>query len=224
MNFENMMLSVAELCDGRSFSDAKGWRWINRVRKNIAMTPPIAGFRGLYFLYKEATVKDGSKLGEPRYAVPDDYISDLNVFYDGVLLVKTPPGILDITLDLTKTGTPTWFRLMGQEFDIRPAPDEAGKEIKLLYCGFGADISGVGDEDYFMKHWPDLHIYGMSVYAARSIGLRILANDYKKEFGEEVMKLTLHNRRHWISHARIRFLNWDEYQEKRHIVFPQYSV
>lgn len=225
MKWSDLKTSVEELCDGRSLSATKQVAWANRMRTNVAMDFMTSGFRGLYFLYKEATVQNGSVIDEPRYALPDDFIDDLEIFYDKALLSKSPPGTLSITQDIEATGTPKWWRMMGTEIDLRPIPDEVGKEILLFYNGLPDDITDTaGLEDYFMKHFPDLHVFGMAEKAASFLnpsGREALK--YEVRFEREKVKLTMHNRRHYFKHIRLRFQNWDEYEEMKRHVFPQFQ-
>jgi hypothetical protein len=224
MNYLDIKAAVKELGDGRTFSSDENKRWIERVRKRVAMDFATSGFHGLFFLYKEATVEGGSTIADPnRYAVPDDFIDDLNVFYDGTLLVKASAGLLDIA-EAEESGatSPTWVTLVGQEFQIVPVPSEAGKEIKLLYNALPETITVDTQEDYFMKHFPDLHIFGMGELMALRLGNVSLADRYRDDFDRERVQLRLHNVRHYTKNIRIRFQNWDEYTNIRHIVFPQF--
>lgn len=221
MNFGEIKTAVEELMDGRSLDGDKQKAWIKRIRTKVAMSFRASGFRGLYFLYKEATVKNGSVLNEPRYAQPDDFIDDLNVYYDGNLLTKAPPGMLNIAHDVTTSGTPGWFQMAGVEFELIPVPATAGIEIKLLYNGLPGIITATGQEDYFMKHFPELHINGMAWLAAKSLGSKDYAKEYKTDFNAEAGDLMLQNRRHYLKHARIRFHTWDEFEDAKNIVFPQ---
>jgi hypothetical protein len=223
MNFGDIKTSVEENLDGRSLAEAKHQRWIKRVRDRVAMNFPVAGFKGLYFLYKEATVSGGSVADQSKYAIPSDYIDDLRVFYDNNLL--TPAGgLLDITQDLTASGTPKWIQMKGNEFEIIPAPDTASKEIKLLYNGLPSTISSDNDEDYFMKHFSDLHINGMSELGAKYLRDFQSAQQFKMDYLDDLKLLQLHNRRFYLKNARIRFHTWDEYEEaKKNFVFPQFQ-
>lgn len=221
MKFSEIKTAVEELIDGRSLDSTKQIAWIKRIRTKVAMSFRASGFRGLYFLYKEATVKNGSKANEPRYRQPNDFIDDLNVYYDGNLLTKAPPGMLNIAHDVTISGTPGWFQMAGVEFEIIPAPGKAGIEIKLLYNGLPEIVTAEDQEDYFMKHFPELHINGMAWLAAKSLGSKDYAREYKADFNAEAGDLMLHNRRHYVKHARIRFQTWDEFEDAKNIVFPQ---
>jgi len=222
MKYSDICESVCEKCDGRVFTSAKFDRWIKNVRTKIAMDFIVAGFHGLYFLYKEATVKDGSIALQGKYALPDDFIDDLNVFYDSLAIDKSPRASLEVIHAVNETGTPQWWRMAGAEFELKPWPDTAGKEIKLVYNGLPDVISTDNDEDYFMKRFPDLHIFGMAKDAAQSIGQLGYAKEYKAEFEEHRAALQLHNRRHWLKAAKMRFQSWDEYTEYKVHFFPQY--
>lgn len=227
MIFSDVCASVKELGDGRDFLPAEYKRWADRLRRSVATNFEIAGFHGIYFFYREATVLGGSVALQTRYLTPDDFISDLNVFYDGKLLVKGSPKTIDIAqAEGAQATVPTWVSLRGQEFEILPAPSEAGKEIKLLYCGFPDEIptkSPEAFEDFFLKRFDDLHVFGMGVYMALRIGLRQDAADYMSMVDTKKKELMLHNRRHWLSCSHIRFQNWDEYVgNARPIVFPQF--
>jgi len=223
MKYSDIKISVEEKCDGRTFSAAKHDRWIKNVRTKIAMDFIVAGFHGLYFLYKEATVKDGSIALQGKYALPDDFIDDLNVFYDSLAIDKSPRASLDVIHAVNETGTPQWWRMAGAEFELKPWPDTAGKEIKLVYNGLPDVISTDNDEDYFMKRFPDIHIFGMAKDAAQSIGQLGYAKEYKAEFEEHRAALQLHNRRHWLKAAKMRFQSWDEYEEYKRTYFVQYQ-
>jgi len=226
LKWSDMKEEVEELCDGRSLSVTKQAKWANRVRTSVAMDFITSGFRGLYFLYKEATVQGGSIKDQSRYAIPDDFIDDLNIFYDKELLSKAPPGRLSLTLNIEATGTPKWWRMMGVEFDLRPICAEAGKEILLFYNGLPDAITDSDDfEDYFMKHFPDLHIFGMAEKAASFLnpsGKEALK--YEVRFEREKVKLTMHNRRYYFKHSKLRFYNFDEYQELKEKLWPQFQA
>jgi len=223
MKFSEICTSVNEKCDGRTFSPEQHKRWIKNVRTKIAMDFIVAGFNGLYFLYKEATVKDGSVALQGKYALPDDFIDDLNVFYDSLAIDKSPRASLDVIHAVNETGTPQWWRMAGAEFELKPWPDTAGKEIKLVYNGLPDVITADNDEDYFMKRFPDIHIFGMAKDAAQSIGQLGYAKEYKAEFEEHRAALQLHNRRHWLKAAKMRFQNFDEYLEYRRTFWPQFT-
>lgn len=224
MKWSEIKGEVEELCDGRSLPATRQVKWANRVRTDVAMDFMISGFRGLYFLYKEVTVEGGSIKDQPRYAIPNDFIDDLELFYDKALLSKSPPGTLSITQDIEATGTPEWWRMMGLEFDLRPIPNKAGKEILIFYNGLPDAITDSDElEDYFMKYFPDLHIFGMAEKAASFLnpsGKEALK--YETRFGREKVKLAIHNRRHYFKYTRMRFQNWSEYQEMKRHVFPQF--
>ena len=225
--FSEMKSRVNELGDGRIFSEDKQASWANSVRKDVAMNYEIGGIYGIYFLFKEATVKDGSVIDEPRYAIPTDYIDHLNVFYAGKLLTDSPPKIINIVQSQTQTGIPEWVRLLGVEFDIRPIPDTAGDEIKLLFNGLPSEVPSSSNNNftgYFLNHFPDLHLWGMAEWMALSLGAKTLAQSYGNKYMREQKKLQLHNRRHWVKNARIRYQNWDEYSDQKRTLFPQFTV
>lgn len=225
--FSDIKVAVEEICDGRGFDEEKHARWANRLRKTVVMDVQVAGFHSIYFLYKEATVSGGSVLNEPKYAIPDDYVDDLSIWYNENYIPKAPATMINILQSpYQDPGTPRWYKMAGLEFEFIPAPDEAGNEIKLLYGSLADEIPSASNDnttDYFLTHWPDLHIHGMSAYAARSIGLRLVASDSMQLFSGEMKKLQLHNRRHWIKHARIRLQNWEEFVEFKTVLFPQFG-
>lgn len=226
MKYSEIKTAVRELGDGRQFSATEYDGWIERVRKRVAMDFITSGFHGLYFLYKEGTVDGGCTVTDPnRYAIPDDFIDDLNVFFDGGLLVKAPAGVIDVANEENPGGgatLPTWIRMLGVEFEVVPAPTTAGKEIKLLYNGLPDTVNQDNQEDYFMKHFPDLHIFGMAELMALRLGNVALADRYKGDYDNERVQLRLHNVRHYLKNTKIRFQNWDEYQTIKTVVFPQF--
>lgn len=222
--FSEVKERVKELGDGRTFTDTQQASWANSVRKSIAQNYEIVGFNGLYFLFKEATVKGGSVKDQARYAIPTDYISHLNVFYDDVCLTDGPPKSFSQVRDLTETGTPEWVRMMGLEFELIPIPDKKGDPIKLLFHGFASNIPTSSNDDttdFFLDHWPDLHIFGMGKLACQSIGKITMARECGNDYMREQKALQIHNRQHWIGNARVRYTNWDEYQDFKRLVFPQ---
>jgi|Deesub1362A_J573_1020465.scaffolds.fasta_scaffold00107_94 hypothetical protein len=228
ITFSDIISSVEEKGDGRSFSTSWHYRWANEVRRRVALDALAGGFHGLYFLYKEATVDGGSVAGQSRYGLPDDFIDDLNVWYDGTLLVKSPPGVIDIGLGLPSNDsglnvTPKWVTMRGREFEIRPIPTESGKEIRLFYNGLPEEIKDTSFSDYFLTHFPDLHIYGMAFKMALYMKDMASAQAFKALFEEEKQSLILQNRRHYLKNAKMRFQSWDEFKDKKRIVFPQFN-
>jgi hypothetical protein len=228
VNWADIKASVKELGDGRDFTAAEYVRWVNRVRSEVSMDFEVAGFNGLYFLYKEGTVLGGSVALQGKYAIPDDFIDDLNVFYDGNLLAKASRGQMDISQQEGVTATtPAWVRMAGVEFELIPAPPDAGKEIKLLYNGLVDDLTtttGDSFEDFFMKHFPEIHVYGMAKFMAPRLGKfgQGLLPSYLNQYNTARRQLALHNRRHWVKNVHIRFQNADEFELVKYILFPNW--
>lgn len=222
--FANIKTQVESKWDGGTLDEGDAALWANDLRKDVVMDFDIAGLNGLYFLYKEATVQDGSVASQAKYAIPDDFIDHLQVFYDGALLTDTPKKLLGITHPDPSDGTPEWINLLGLEFELVPPPDTASKEIKLLYSGLPSDIplsSNDSFTDYLLNHWPNLHVFGMTEAAWESIGNIKKADYYGKKAREQRAKLMYHNRAHWGRNAKRRFMNWDEYVDYKRTVFPQ---
>ena len=222
--FANIKTKVELFGDGGSFSEGNHALWANDLRKDVVMDFDIAGLNGLYFLYKEAVVKDGSVVSQAKYAIPSDFIDHLQVFYDNALLTDTPKKLLSITHPNPDDGTPEWINLLGLEFELVPAPDTAAKEIKLLYNGLPGDVPSSSNgsfTDYFLNHWPNLHVFGMAEQAWEYLGNMKKADYYGKKLEKQKAKLMYHNRRHWFKNANLRFMNWDEYTDYKRTVFPQ---
>lgn len=229
MVLNDIIALVEEKCDGRSLGVAKHKRWAELVRKEAARSAIAGGFHGIYFLYKEAEVIGGSIALESRYAIPDDFVGDLSVWYDGIQLIKGDPGVLNVTTlnDCAGNYLPTWYDLRGMEFDIKPTPLEAGKQIKLFYHATPTEITSATDEatfsDYFMEHWPNLHVFGMAEYAADSLGGYAAAKSFRERFNEEVARLAIDNRRFWLKGVKMRLMNWDEFVNQQRYLFPQFG-
>jgi hypothetical protein len=220
---------VEQKCDGRSLSSANKLLWADIIRKEAAQTAVAGGFNGLYFLYKEAQVTGGSDAGEPSYELPDDFVSDLSVWYDGKPLTKGPASVLNITAQADVAGgyLPTWFEMKGLSFDIVPTPAEAGKEIKLFYCSFPEVVTPTTDPlvftDYFLEKWPMLHVYGMAEQALDSLGAYQAAGKMRDRYQAEIARLAMNNRRFWFQGSRMRFQNWDEFDSQKTHLFPQFG-
>lgn len=224
ITFSSIKQNVKQFGDGRSFSASDQALWVNNLRKDVAMDSNIAGFNGLYFLYKEAIVEGGSVESQARYAIPDDFIDHLFVFYDNTLLTEIPKAQLSITQQNPGDGTPKWVHTLGLEFELVPAPDTAEKEIKLLYCGLLEEVPASGNDgysDYFLNRWPNLHIFGMTEQAWLYLGGITRAQLYASKLAEQKANLMLRNRTHWVKNARLRFYNWDEYSDYKTTLFPQ---
>jgi hypothetical protein len=229
VNWGDIKSQVNMLADGRTFSSDKYVLWANAVRKRCAANPMVRGFRGLYFLYKEATVTGGSVADQARYAIPNDFIDDLHVFYDGALLAKHDPGVVTVIKQLEDLpSTPQMVTLMGVEFEISPAPDEGGKEIKLFYNGFPDNLSTTTGEDYmdyFMQTFPDVHTFGMAERAALHLGGKPGMEAsllYAKKYNDAVQEMVFQNRGWYAKNSKIRVLNWDAFKEIKYLVFPQF--
>jgi len=229
MVLNDIIALVEEKCDGRSLGAAKHKRWAQLAREEAVRSAITGGFHGLYFLYKEAVVIGGSTSGISRYAIPEDYVDDLSVWYDGIQLIKGDPGVLDVCAEQDKSGSylPTWYSMRGTEFDIIPTPGIAGKEIKLFYNAMPEEITSATDaetyHDYFMDNWANLHVFGMSEYAADSLGGYAAAKSFRDRFNEEVSRLTINNRRFWVKGTKMRLQNWDEFVSKQRYLFPQFG-
>ena len=222
--FANIKTKVNQFGDGGTFAEGDQAIWANDLRTDVVMDFDIAGLNGLYFLYKEATVQNGSVVSQAKYAIPDDLIDHLQIFYDGALLTSTPKKLLGITQPDPSDGTPEWVNLLGLEFELVPAPDTAGEEIKLLYNGLPGNVPSSSNDsftDYFLNHWPNLHIYGMAESAWEYLGDLQKAAYYGKKLQAEKARLMYHNRRHWMKNAKLRFMNWDEYVSQKREIFPQ---
>jgi hypothetical protein len=229
MVLNDIITLVEQKCDGRSLGAANHKMWADLVRKEAAQTAPAGGFHGLYFLYKEASVTGGSKANEGRYQLPDDFIDDLSVWYDGIQMVKAPPGVLNVTAvrDIAAGSLPTWYAFRGLELELVPPPPVAGKEIKLFYNGrpeaivAGTDVATF--HDYFMDNWANLHIFGMAEYALDSVGAYTAAKNFRDRFNEEVARLAMQNRRFWMKGTKMRLQNWDEFMSQQRHLFPQFG-
>lgn len=226
--FANIKTTVEQFGDGATLDEGDCALWANTLRRDVVMDFDIAGLNGLYFLYKEATVQDGSVVtdgvGQKKYAIPDDFIDHLQVFYNGALLTDTPKKLLSITHPDPDDGTPKWINLLGLEFELIPGPDTAGEEIKLLYNGLPGNVPTASNgtyTDYFLNHWPKLHIFGMAEQLWEYLGGMNKAAYYGKKAKEQKAKLMYHNRAHWTKNARHRFMNWDEYVSQKREMFPQ---
>lgn len=228
MTFADIIALVEEKCDGRSLGSARHIRWANLVRNEVARNILAGGFHGLYFLYKEATVSGGSVAGQARYQLPDDFIDDLSVWFDGELMLKSDGPAMDITVGSdaaanTNGDAPIWVARRGREFEFLPTPPEAGKEIKLFYNGLPDEIVAEGSTDFFLTQYPQLHVLGMAEHALDYVGNYNQARAFRQRFLEEVQRLMLDNRRFWLKGVKVRFQNWDEFVERRHLVFPQFG-
>jgi hypothetical protein len=228
--FLNDIFSLVEQkCDGRSLSSASKLLWAEIIRKEAAQTAIAGGFNGLYFLYKEAQVTGGSEANEPSYELPDDFVSDLSVWYDGKPLAKGPASVLNITAQADVAGgyLPTWFEMKGMSFDIVPMPTEGGKSIKMFYCAFPEEVTPTTDpltfRDYFIEKWPMLHVYGMTEHALDSLGAYKAASAMRDRYQAEISRLAMHNRRFWIQGSKIRYQNWDEFSNQKTHLFPQFG-
>ena len=222
--FSKIKSSVEGFGDGGSFTPEQQARWANDLRTDICMDFDIGGFNGLYFLYKEATVQGGSVESQDKYAIPDDYIDHLLVFYDNTLLTPIPEQQIKVTQQNPDDGTPVWYNTLGLEFQLIPPPDTAGKEIKLLYNGLLSTIPSSSNDswnDYFLNHWTNLHVFGMAEQAWLHLGDVKKASYFEKKLERQKANLMLHNRRHWIKNLRLRYMNWNEYTDYKTQLFPQ---
>lgn len=229
MDFSDIIAMVEEKCEGRSLTTARHVRWANAVRRRVARSAFAGGFHGLYFLYKEATVDGGSVANQSRYQLPDDFVDDLSVWYDGTLLIKADPGVMDITVGVNdatsnaNTDAPIWFAMRGRELDVIPTCPSAGKEIKMFYNGLPDAVTSVAFTDYFLEQYQDIHIFGMAEFALDSVGAYNQAKSFRDRFNEELKNLLLDNRRFWLKNQKVRFQNWDEFVGKQRYVFPQFG-
>lgn len=229
MVLNDIFALVEEKCDGRSLALASKLRWSDIIRKEAAQTAVAGGFHGLYFLYKEAQVIGGSEANEPSYELPDDFVSDLSVWYDGKPITKAAASVLNITAqaDIEGSYLPTWFEMKGLSFDILPAPPEAGKTIQLFYCSLPDEITSSTNPanftDYFLDRWPMLHVYGMAEHALDSLGAYKAGAAMRDRFQAEIGRLAMQNRRFWIQGSKIRYQNWDEFTNQKTHLFPQFG-
>jgi len=229
MVLNDIVTLVEQKCDGRSLGIANHKLWADIVRKEAAQTALAGGFHGLYFLYKEAVVTGGSIAAQARYELPDDFVTDLSVWYDGELLEKSSGKSLDVTAQADIAGgyLPSWYSMRGLEIEIAPPTPVAGKEIKMFYCALPEAIVTATDpaafHDYFMDFWPMLHVYGMAEHALDSVGAYAAAKNFRDRFDREVGRLAMKNRQFWLQGIKIRYQNWDEFESQLRHVFPQFG-
>lgn len=229
MIFSDIYSLVEEKCDGRSFGIAKHQRWADLVRSEVSHHALAGGFHGLYFLYKEADVIGGSIAGQARYALPDDYVDDLSLWYNGTSIIKAQPNIMNLTMGSDESsskpsGEPAWFVPRGLEFEFIPATPEDGKPIAMFYNGVPDSVVGADFTDYFMRMWSALHVFGMAEHALDSVGGYSEAKNFRQRFMDELQRLMMDNRRFWLKGTKIRLQNWDEYTDQKRFVFPQFSL
>lgn len=229
MVLNDIVTLVEQKCDGRSLGIANHKLWADVVRKEAAQTALANGFHGLYFLYKEAEVTGGSEAGERRYELPNDFVSDLSVWYDGELLTKADGQVLNVTAKADVDGgyLPSWYNFRGLDLEILPPPPVAGKQIKLFYCGLPESIvtatNSATFHDYFMDFWPMLHVYGMAEHALDSVGAYTAAKSFRSRFNDEIARLAIKNRQFWFAGSKMRLQNWDEFTDQRRHLFPQFG-
>ncbi len=224
MKFSDIATLVEEKLDGRKLPPEKHVRWVNLVRQQ-ASSPSLTGFHGLYFLYKGAYVLDGTRAGVAHYQLPDDYLGDLALYYDGKLIPKISYSVGSM-LDQPQgepSGVPQFFRLSGRNIEFIPAPQEDGHSIKMFYYSRPLPVAGMEFSDYFMEAFPDLHVYGEAVHASEFLASSKVEY-FRSIYADEVNNLILENRKFWLSHARIRFQAWDEMEEHANLTFPQFEV
>lgn len=117
--------------------------------------------------------------------------------------------------------------MRGTVFEIHPAPSDTGKEILLAYNGLPGLIPATSNdsfEDFFMVQFPALHVFGMTEQAAESLNMYDLADRMSNRYLDEQKKLQFQNRRWHIQNTFPRFQNWDEWEEIKQKVFPQFSL
>ncbi len=224
MKFADIATLVEEKLDGRKLPPDKHIRWSNLVRQQ-ASSPSLTGFHGLYFLYKGAYVLGGTRAGVALYQLPDDYLGDLSLYYDGKLIPKIGHSIGSM-LDQPQgevIGTPQFFRMAGRHIEFIPAPSEDGHSIKMFYCSKPMPVAGLEFADYFLESFPDLHIYGMAVHAAEFLASGKV-DYFRGVYADEVNTLIIENRKFWMSHTHMRFQSWDEMEQDANITFPQFEI
>lgn len=210
INFADIMEQVRGVCDGRTFSFERQSKWAGAVRDKAARNALLRGFNGLFFTYRTSIVKDGSVAGQRVYPLPDDYIADLNVFFDGKPLLKPDARLGASMMVTTVSGSPNFYRLAGRAIELNPAPDESGKEIRMIYNAYPDRISGEEFTDYFIDKFPDLHVYGIAHRALLSIGDSQGAIEMFNLYDSEAKDLLLYNRTYWAHNQKPRLVNLDE--------------
>lgn len=209
--FSDIMELVRSVCDGRSFSFEKQSRWADSVRLKAATDALMRGFNGLFFTYRDAAVIGGSVAGQRLYQLPDDYLADLTVFYDGSALHKGDPRLTDIVTSRDSGGCPTHYRLDGSSVALIPTPDESGKEIRMIYCARPDRVSGESFTDFFLDRFPDLHVCGIAKWGLMSIGDYQGSAQMDALFMRELQSLMLYNRSYWLQNQKPRVFNIDEF-------------
>ncbi len=141
--------------------------------------------------HRKMVVRADATLDTPYFAVPGDWLQtirfQLNTNPVTPLLFVTPEQALEETQVYSAAQQPLFFTMIGEQFQVVPAPD-GSYDAELLYYGKIPALSDSNTTNWLLTESPDLYLYGAlaqtAPYLKEDERLGIWAGLYQKLFDD----------------------------------------
>lgn len=141
--------------------------------------------------HRKMVVRADATLDTPYFAVPGDWLQtirfQLNTNPVTPLLFVTPEQALEETQVYSAAQQPLFFAMIGEQFQVVPAPD-GSYDAELLYYGKIPALSDSNTTNWLLTESPDLYLYGAlaqtAPYLKEDERLGIWAGLYQKLFDD----------------------------------------
>lgn len=141
--------------------------------------------------HRKMVVRSDATLDTPYFAVPGDWLQtirfQLNTNPVTPLLFVTPEQALEETQVYSAAQQPLFFTMIGEQFQVVPAPD-GSYDAELLYYGKIPALSDSNTTNWLLTESPDLYLYGAlaqtAPYLKEDERLGIWAGLYQKLFDD----------------------------------------
>lgn len=105
--------------------------------------------------------------GQAYYALPSDYLAlrDIQLNTDAVRsLGYMAPEEIDVHYDASTSGTPSYYTIVGNQFQLAPIPDSV-KGLEISYYEQIPALSDTNTSNWLLAAYPDIYLYGSLVQA-----------------------------------------------------------
>lgn len=146
--------------------------WLNRSDLDAVIPTFIALAEAQFnreFRHRKMVTRATATLDTSYFAVPADWLQTIRFQVDTnpptPLLFLTPDTLADYATAYTAANTPMYFTMVGQQFQVLPAPSGSPTGELTYYAKIPA-LSDTVASNWLLTEAPDLYLYGALVQSA----------------------------------------------------------